>query len=740
MSSPPIPKTRTPEDRVTFARRLRTALRTGAPGGYVLRKYDIPKPPEQGGGFEERYWSATSSPLLNAAGEVTHILHQVEDVTELARLRQRTDEQGMIELELRRSADWFSTTLASIGDAVIATDEAGRVKFMNGVAEALTGWNGKEAAGKSLEEVFRIVNEKTEVPCESPVERVLRSGLVVGLANHTVLIARDGSRKSIDDSAAPIKDARGQIIGVVLVFRDVSARKEAEKAAEERNRLASLDTDIGFALTRSNDLRDMLGHCAKSLVRRLDAAFARIWTVDAAGAVLELQASAGMYTHLDGSHGRVPVGQFKIGLIAAERTPQLTNPVIGDPRVPEQEWAAREGLVSFAGYPLVVADRLVGVMAMFARRPLTEAVLQAMTSVADEIALGIDHKRAGQELRESEALKTAILNSAIDGVITIDHEGKVIEFNPAAEKTFGRARAEVLGREIDELIIPTHLRERHRQGLARCLATGEGPILDKRIEMPALRADGSFFPIELAISRIAGKTPAFAAYIRDLTDRKFAEERFHFLAESMPQKIFTAKPNGDVDYFNRLWTDFTGLSFDQIKDWGWVQFIHPDDVNENVRRWRHSVNTGEPFQFEHRFRRRDGTYRWHLSRAHAMRNERGDIVMWIGSNTDIDEWKQAGEAAARRSEQLQRLARVSTRLAAAHDVDSVLGVITEESRSLIGAIWRRRASLRARIRPRPSTLCRSPRTTNSGAASIIKNLRLPWTSPPKSSAQTARFE
>lgn len=118
-------------------------------------------------------------------------------------------------------------------------------------------------------------------------------------------------------------------------------------------------------------------------------------------------------------------------------------------------------------------------------------------------------------------------------------------------------------------------------------------------------------------------------------------ERFRFLAESMPQKIFTAKPNGDVDYFNRQWTEFTGLSFEQIRDWGWTQFIHPDDVEENVRRWKHSLDTGEFFEFEHRFRRADGEWRWHISRAHAMRDSQGRVIMWIGSNTEIDDVKRA---------------------------------------------------------------------------------------------------
>ena len=86
-------------------------------------------------------------------------------------------------------------------------------------------------------------------------------------------------------------------------------------------------------------------------------------------------------------------------------------------------------------------------------------------------------------------------------------------------------------------------------------------------------------------------------------------DTFRLMAESMPQKIFTARPNGDVDYFNPQWTEFTGLPFEEIRDWGWTQFIHPDDVEENVRLWQRSIETGEPFEFEHRFRRADGRRR-----------------------------------------------------------------------------------------------------------------------------------
>lgn len=139
--------------------------------------------------------------------------------------------------DLRKQSELLRITLASIGDAVISTDADGRVAFLNGVAESLTGWTQSEAAGRPLSEVFRIISEVTRLPAENPALRALREGRVVGLANHTLLIARDGIERPIDDSAAPIRDDSGIPVGAVLVFRDVTERKWAE---ESRARLAAI--------------------------------------------------------------------------------------------------------------------------------------------------------------------------------------------------------------------------------------------------------------------------------------------------------------------------------------------------------------------------------------------------------------------------------------------------------------------------------------------------------------------
>ncbi len=144
-------------------------------------------------------------------------------------MRQRASE--VLQAERER----FRTTLTSIGDGVTVTDAQGRVTLLNPVAEALTGWDA-DAIGRPVEAVFRIVNEATRAPVENPVGKVLREGAVVGLGNHTVLIGRDGRERPIDDSGAPIRDGRGRVVGVVLVFRDITKRRASEQRLHENDR------------------------------------------------------------------------------------------------------------------------------------------------------------------------------------------------------------------------------------------------------------------------------------------------------------------------------------------------------------------------------------------------------------------------------------------------------------------------------------------------------------------------
>ena len=232
--------------------------------------------------------------------------------------------------------------------------------------------------------------------------------------DQTLEIALDAQLKSLRDSSKEatsvlllgmtlVQCATGALV-VFLIWQLLNARaQEAMHKTALRNslELAKFSADIGVILTRSGSLQDAMRECTETIVRNLEGAFARIWTCNHKEGVLELQASAGIYTHIDGAHRRIPIGSSEIGRIAERREAHLTSDVLHDPEIGDTEWARREGLVSFAGHPLIVSGQVVGVMAIFARRPLDDSSLQALATVSVTIALAIQRYQAETTQRET---------------------------------------------------------------------------------------------------------------------------------------------------------------------------------------------------------------------------------------------------------------------------------------------------------------------------------------------------
>jgi len=261
----------------------------------------------------------------------------------------------------------------------------------------------------------------------------------------------------------------------------------------------------------------------------------------------------------------------------------------------------------------------------------------------------LSHQEA---IRRSEAQKAAILDVALDGIVSMDASGRIADWNPAAARIFGYSREEALGKFLADLIIPQRLREAHSQGLRNHLATGEARYLNRRVETTAVRRDGTEFPIELTITRVpGGAAPHFTGYLRDISERKegelalrHREAQFRTLADNIAQFAWMADESGSIFWYNKRWFDYTGTDLEEMRGWGWQKVHHPEHVDRVLERFQRSIETGEIWEDTFPLRGKDGRYRWFLSRAIPIHDERGKIVRWFGSNTDVTEQRLLSEA------------------------------------------------------------------------------------------------
>jgi PAS domain S-box-containing protein len=420
---------------------------------------------------------------------------------------------------MRQQLSFTAAITDNLGEGVYALDREGRLTFMNPAARTMLGWTEEELLGRDMHGAIHFQRrDGTLIPAsECPVIGVLRTGERFH-STGDVFTRKDGTFFSVEYVSSPFRlDAR--VAGAVIAFQDIAERKKTEAELLDRAHQAVFAAAVGAALTKAENLPTALGQCAEAMVLHLSAAIASIWTLSPTEKILELHGSAWARRPLFGPEARVPVGEFRIGEIARDRKPALIDLTAGQEREDDKDWARREGMVAFAGYPLIVEDRLVGVIAMFAMRPLTESALHALASVADEIALGIDRARAAEALRASETRTRAVVDHMMEGLIVVDEKAIVRAMNPAAERIFGYTAAELLGRPFAVLVPETvgvdaftFLREAHRRALGR-ITQWEGR-----------RKNGEVFPFELSL--FAFRTPEgrrVGGSIRDVSETREVE-------------------------------------------------------------------------------------------------------------------------------------------------------------------------------------------------------------------------
>ncbi|MBK7500161.1 MAG: PAS domain S-box protein [Ignavibacteriales bacterium] len=503
------------------------------------------------------------------------------------------------EKELSETKEEFRTTLYSIGDAVITTDSKGFIKYMNSVAEQLTGWRESEASGKMLNNVFKIINEDTNIAVEDPVSKVLKNGSIVGLANHTMLIRKDDTQIPISDSGSPIKDDNHKIIGVVLVFRDQSEERKKEKTlleSEEKFRKMTLSSPMGmhfYELKNNNDL-----------------------------VLIDSNPAADRLLGID--HKTI------LG-----KTIEQAFPPLAYTEVPQRyREAASNGILWATEQIAYKDDKIEGAFEVKAYQTKPYNMVAVFTDITER-------KRFEESLKSSEEKYRMLLDFASDAFFQGDSNGNFIYINNKAIDLTGYSREELLKMNIKDLF-SKELLETSPLRYDKLLA---GETI--KTERAVVKKNGTSVYVEISSKQMPDGT--YQSFMRDITEIKKSEKELA-VAQERFKKAFTTSPDSiNINRFsdgvyvsiNNGFTKMTGYTEEevvgktsaQIQIWADIKYR-----NELVEKLK---TTNVVDNFEAKFRMKDGNIKDGLMSAAVIELNGNPHIISI--TRDISERKIAEE-------------------------------------------------------------------------------------------------
>lgn len=515
-----------------------------------------------------------------------------------------------MEQKLRESEKKLSITLQSIGDGVIATDREGLISQMNRTAEMMCGWTLNEAKGYPLNHIFKIKSAITRNSIDNPVEEVFRTGKVAELANHTVLISRDGTERHISDSAAPILDEFNEIQGVVLVFSDV---------------------------TESYKNRELLRQSEKLYREVIENASDIIYTTDKHGKFTHANTAALKFTG------------YSMEDIRLQNFVDLVHP---DYKAMAKRHYFRQYLekktTTYTEIPIIKRNGEVSWFGQNVTLVTQDQKVNGFYVISRDIT---DRKNAEDALRKNEELLRLIIDIIPDRIFVKDVDGKFILNNLAHLRALdAKTQADTLGKT--DFDFRSNERALNYQAQDRNVVEKELPLID--FQQHEIKEDGkeawflvSKMPLRTSDSKISG----IVGIIKDITEQKISDNllresrrSFQTLANASPVGIFRTDATGFTTYVNPRWCEISGMNSEEAIGNGWLLAVHEKDKDRLKEEWYSAAKARRPSRADYRFIKPDGSISWVMGQAVPEINEENEAIGYVGTITDITERKMIEEA------------------------------------------------------------------------------------------------
>lgn len=621
--------------------------------------------------------------------EVNLQLYKYKDTTLfIAVILDITERRKNIEA-LKLSEELFRTTIYSIGDGVITTDIDGRIMQMNTIAEQLTGWKETEARGMAVTEVFKIVNEDTFITVENPIEKVLKEGEIVGLANHTLLIAKDGKFRPIADSGAPIKNSKGQTTGVVLVFRDQTVERLKQKTLKTR-----LDL---FEFASKYDLKNALTKSIDEICNLSKSEFGFFHFLNPDQETIHIQAWSSNtpkdFCKLDEKESRCSFS--KTGLkndCISRKAPLIINDFKStgnDVLKPNCHLLLKKEIL----VPVVRNDKVVAIFGVANKlENYTETDLEVVCLLADVLWEISENKRVEEELKKSENRYRTLFETAKEGILGLDDNLNIVYANNKIAQMLDYTVDELIGMNYADITFPEEMPDILKKEEERKI--GEVGSYERKLR----KKNGEEIVALASISTVSdeeGKYKGSVKMFTDITERKKAELKIKEL--SRQQEIMISNLPGFVYrcYYDKDWTmqyisngcfSITGYTPDEFirKTPAFNNIIHPDYQDYLYEKWQTVIENKEMFSEEYLIYSKSGDLKWVWEQGQAVFDDKGNFSHLEGFITDITDKKLNEQKLVQASENWNRTFRAMKEGVALLDKDQKILECNESFLNFVG--------------------------------------------------------